>query len=254
MNSYFHYPIMSHDPKPESKPTFSMLTYNVWFGENYQQRIQRIVSEVKSKLPDIIGLQEVIQVANTATYLRKIGYKIIVSPSPRPYRELIAVNPKVFDVTTIKVVTFPGSVMGRELLIAGLKWKKNGIAIHVGVSHLESMFQYKQERLTQLSIVFRELRKFPNSFFLADTNLVMDAALKIPSGWTDTFHEAGTVKHKYTYSNKTNPHISSGRNTSKRYDRIFRHGEQFTIVKFELFGTNKPQSDHYGVLIECNMT
>lgn len=213
-------------------------------------------------MPDIIGLQEVIDCPWSARQLHDIGYEVIPSLSPRPYRELLAINPRVFTVASTEVIKFPRSLMGRELLIAKLHFKgpegTEGTSIHVGVSHLESTFQMKEERLRQLSTVFRALETKENSFFLADTNLNMDAALKLGSGWVDMFVDAGSpAAHKYTYASKNNPHITIGpgkRNISKRYDRIFRHGDQYGVKSFKLFGTADPQSDHYGVLVECTVT
>jgi endonuclease/exonuclease/phosphatase family metal-dependent hydrolase len=238
---------------PEFK--FSILTYNVWYGDDYKQRMKQIIGQIKDKLPDVVGLQEVIHPKETADMLREIGYKVVMSSTPRPYRELVAVNPKVFNVISDKVITFPTSQMGRELLVVELLTQStNEIQhrIHVGVSHLESMFQFQQERMKQLSIVFRELSKLENAYFLADTNLSIDAALKLPKQWTDAFIDAGSPpKHKYTYVSKTNPHIitRTAHNMSKRYDRIFSYTCKAQIASFTLFGIDRPQSDHYGVLV-----
>lgn len=235
---------------------FSLLTYNVWFGDDYMNRMKQIIGQIKEELPDVIGLQEVIYPKETADMLREIGYKVVMSSTVRPYRELVAVNPNVFNVVSDKVITFPTSQMGRELLVVELlTLPSNEIQqrIHVGVSHLESMFQFQQERMKQLSIVFRELSKLENAYFLADTNLSIDAALKLPKGWIDTFIDAGSPsKHKYTYVSKTNPHITCARNTSKRYDRIFSFTRKAHIVSYKLFGTDRPQSDHYGIMITVN--
>jgi endonuclease/exonuclease/phosphatase family metal-dependent hydrolase len=238
--------------------TFSILTYNIWFenavGLDYKQRVSRIVAEIKTIMPDIIGLQEVIYPLWTADLIRTLGYKIIISPSSRPYQELLAINPNVFTVDKINIIKFPGSVMGRELLIAGMHFK--GEEIHVGVSHLESLFQYEHERMKQLHTVFKELGKMKNAFFLADTNLHCDKALKIADGWTDTFLDFDSPhEHKYTYSSKTNPNIKiKNKNVSKRYDRIYKHGHQYSVTDFKLIGTIKPQSDHYGVLVHLTLT
>jgi endonuclease/exonuclease/phosphatase family metal-dependent hydrolase len=43
---------------PEFK--FSILTYNVWYGDDYKQRMKQIIGQIKDKLPDVVGLQEVI--------------------------------------------------------------------------------------------------------------------------------------------------------------------------------------------------
>ena len=66
--------------------------------------------------------------------------------------------------------------------------------------------------------------------------------------------EQDYMSHKYTYASKTNHHIqTNGRNTSKRYDRVYKHSSTYKVADFKLFGTQRPQSDHYGVLVKIEL-
>lgn len=235
----------------------TILSYNVWFGtseSDYMHRIVKIVSQIKDTGPDILCLQEVVCLPQTVELLQSIGYMVFLSPTVRPYRELIAINPHTCQGTVIPIVKFPGSSMGRELLIVKIQY--GDVCMHVGTAHLESMYQFKEEQLKQLGITFKEMSRLENAFICADTNLLIDNALRIPSGWTDTFIDANSpINHRYTYSSKTNNNIiKRGRHISTRYDRIFKYGNKFKVASFTLFGKENPQSDHYGVLVTIQLT
>jgi len=58
---------------------FSLLTYNVWFGDDYINRMKQIMGQIKEELPDVVGLQEVIYPKETADMLREIGYKVVMT-------------------------------------------------------------------------------------------------------------------------------------------------------------------------------
>jgi len=237
------------------KATVSMLTYNVWFEQNYLERFQMIVLEILQQKPDIICLQEIIHVPESLVMLQTIGYKCFVTNSNRPYRELIGIY-KDSGLVFHKQLSIPfsNSVMGRELLVVELHKtvQSKPISFHVGVSHLESMYQFKKNRLQQLGLVFKSLGQFKNGFFLADTNLHIDQSLKIPDQWNDCFNVMGTpLEHKYTWDGKTNPHIKS--KSRKRFDRIFYKSSTIKPTEFKLIGTKTPQSDHYGVLVTFSL-
>jgi endonuclease/exonuclease/phosphatase family metal-dependent hydrolase len=220
-----------------------------------------IVIEIDRIKPDIVCLQEVIHIPQSIFMLESMGYKCITSDTERPYTELIAIrNDSGLKIKKTCSVPFTNSVMGRELLIIKLKKrikltkqsekyeKTKHIVFHVAVSHLESMFQFKKQRLAQLNMVFKTLSKSENAFFLADTNLHVDQALKLPASWHDCYNELGNddKRIKYTWDGKTNPHINS--KTRKRFDRIFFKSNTLVPKTFELVGTENPQSDHYGVM------
>ena len=230
---------------------FTMLTYNVWFEKNYFERIQFIAIEIDMKKPDIICLQEIIHTAQTIKCLESIGYMVIISPSTRRYRELIGVRKDSgFIIKKVHSIPFINSVMQRELLIAEL-YHPEIDTLHIAVSHLESMYQFRKIRLEQLSIVFKLLSEYDNVFFLGDTNLHIDQSLKIPKSWIDCFNEMGCdPNNKYTYDGKTNKHING--KSRKRFDRVFYKSEQYNPIDFKLFGNINPMSDHYGVLVKFN--
>ena len=150
----------------------TLITYNVWFESNYDNRAKKIIQEISDSNPDVVCLQEVLDSRALYTYnlLKQQGYNVCISETERPYRELIAT--KNLKVLNTDVIPFPKSVMGRELLTVELQ-TSNGIIFHVGTAHLESIFQFKQERFNQLHTVFKTLEKkiAPGQmgFFLADT-------------------------------------------------------------------------------------
>ena len=236
--------------KIKERRQLKLVSYNILFDEidrnglSYLTRLQLILLEINHLKPDIICIQEVIKSRDTIKLFDQIGYRSLISKTDRMYRELIAYRPD-FKLESAKVFEFTNSIMERELLVAKFTHPEFGI-LHIGTSHLESMYPYKTERLSQLNYVFKTMNSLENAFFLADTNLHIDQALRIPKGWSDAFNAAGQpTSEKYTYDSSCNSQIQtrSKRATRKRFDRIFYNNDKQRVRNFKLI--RNEYSDHF---------
>lgn len=172
--------------------------------------------------------------------------------------------------TSLKVVPFEKSVMGRHYLIQPIKFFNAKIVLMT--SHLESCGEYSGERKRQFSEILDYIKRQNENFnviFGGDTNL-RDKEVKnlggIPIGIFDAWESCGSeLTTKYTWNMAENDNL--GREfrppPKLRFDRIFirpAKGEtairpnSFSLIGKERLGNcGRFPSDHWGIWLDLRV-
>eukprot|EP01125_Pyxidicula_operculata_P022223 TRINITY_DN896_c0_g2_i1.p1 TRINITY_DN896_c0_g2~~TRINITY_DN896_c0_g2_i1.p1 ORF type:complete len:289 (-),score=40.13 TRINITY_DN896_c0_g2_i1:734-1600(-) len=153
------------------KEYFTLVTYNVWFDEQFafEERCQEIFKILKETDADVICLQEVIP--RFATSLLEQDWVRPYSVSDKPpfptidsYGVLLLSKPKIHRLTIHPL----RSDMGRKCLIAEYNLSE-GKKMCVSTVHLESLAT-EQTRLHQLTTIHQLISGFDISVLMGDFN------------------------------------------------------------------------------------
>lgn len=163
----------------DEKPAISVLEWNIQglLGDFLQERTVAIVDIIRKHSPTVVMFQEVI--LETYLYMKsalKSNYSAF-SPAESGsscghYFTSIFVNKSIFKSCTAKVIPFPTSRQGRDILI--VEGRCHNLDVAVLTSHLESTKPGEQERKNQLAILYSQMMQFPSTrtvIFGGDTNL-----------------------------------------------------------------------------------
>ncbi|XP_075682678.1 tyrosyl-DNA phosphodiesterase 2 [Rhinoderma darwinii] len=252
----------------EDEGHITFLTWNVdgIDQSNLQERARGVCSYVALYSPDIIFLQEVIPPYYEYLKKRAVSYTIITGNEDGYFTAIMLKKTRVRLISK-EIVTFPSTVMMRNLLIANVNICGHNICLMT--SHLESTKEHSNERLKQLDIVLKKIQEVPPSttvLFAGDTNLRDKEVEKIgglPSNILDIWEFLGKPEHcRYTWDTKMNNNLKISYTSRLRFDRIFYRaavdGSQVVPQSLDLVGTEKLDcgrfpSDHWGLFCDFDV-
>ncbi|XP_065344528.1 tyrosyl-DNA phosphodiesterase 2-like [Cloeon dipterum] len=262
---------------------FSFISWNIdgLDKRNLGPRTANLTRILKEESPDVVFLQEVVPETIDELKSNLQDYKFLVQDYEKNMSEAYFVA-TLLKKNTVKVLEhidrpFNNTVMMRGLLsteieIAGIKmWLLN--------THLESTANYKQARVAQLQMAFKEMKdkcQTHHVLFAGDLNLrdaEVGLAGDIPSGAVDLWEACDKRDTcKYTWDSSRNSNIqlgsfsqgSSSRQPYKprlRFDRAYLgtckgNSNRPLAVHFGLVGIEKVPnrqcytSDHWGLQVQ----
>lgn len=268
---------------------FTVLTYNVWVHEAYQkERLLKIINIVRTKMPDILCLQELTTESFPFVEAR-------LSPFYHIFQAFITAGNSYGDCImyrkdTVKMVEdndnpyyydYDGAtkmhrrVIGCEFEL--VKFGPSAPRIHLLTTHLESAPTNDNYRSLQFDIIQRAIGSLKNVILAGDFNISTqkqreeEIERKIDrSRLKDCWVELGCpYKVKHTYNPKRNA-IMQGQDDSlmhgsqpQRFDRVLYYsaGQHFKPCLMSLVGRENvsqsvpiPPSNHYGVIVEFELT
>ncbi|CAF1119043.1 unnamed protein product [Rotaria sordida] len=268
----------SKDDKTKGQTHFKLLSWNI-DGLDEQEntieiRTRGVIDVIKREEPDAVFLQEVIPTAfdlirNLLPEYDSYAGNFILIGNTQGYFVVILTRRELFKVQNIDIITYPGTKMERNLLIAHTIYK-NSIEIDLMTSHHESGTEEiaSKERIEQLKLCFKYMLDSPSNrivLFGGDLNIrekELQKAGNIPLGIIDLWIETGKRKEcAYTWDMNRNTNVyypSNNYRPRARFDRLYyRPSKQNTIqfkpTYFELEGLEKLPSikrycsDHWAI-------
>ena len=249
--------------------SFKLLSWNIdgLDERDLEERTTAVYQTILLKQPDFVFLQEVVR-ASAAILEKKLKSKYhLFAPihPPQHYYVMILVKRDAdLRVGVFDSKTFPGSVMGRQLVQLPVSCR--GLDILLMTSHLESMKDHSGERKNQLRTAFgvmTETQREKVCIFGGDLN-VREAevkSVKVPKNTIDVWEACGADHNSmYTWDVSANDNLNwSYPNKPKtRYDRIYLAPSDGKLrpTKFELVGQDRLHecgrfpSDHWGLWAE----
>jgi len=265
----------------DSPPSFSVLSYNVWFREDValKARMKAIADIIEQEqFPDFLCLQEVTQ--NIVSELRSHGfwsqYHASEIPS-EPYFVLLMTRKDLMNEppgTAFRA--YPNSVMGRGLL--SVRLDLCGVPLTVANTHLESPVpgdRHTKERATQLTMATSHLSVVAadNAVVCGDMNwLEEDGAMQLhlPEGWLDAWMHLYPGEPGATYDTRGNDLNKGLPFPPGRLDRLLYKTRDFEAASMRTVGTRPIDgvmadmqasngrvyhkqvfpSDHYGIITQ----
>lgn len=263
---------------------FKILSWNIdgLDATSIEARTIGVVNKVKKEEPDVVLLQEVVEL--TEDILRdnlSDKYEFFSGKLYTEYYTMILVSKKTCTASSNQLIDFENSVMGRNLLKVKFTYKKL-VDVCVMTSHLESTADFSKQRIEQLRKCFKEIEsQNENSlvFFGGDLNLRdkdLEAIGGLPKGINDVWLATGKRKEcEYTWdmSRNTNLRWAAKYKPRCRFDRLFYrpkiskqqsqvvNDQECTLmpVYFELEGLEKLKScgkfcsDHWAIQAYCQI-
>jgi len=229
-----------------------LLTWNVSMDPtSIEERMEAICEEVAELAPDVVALQEVTEtslelVERGAWFAQAEG--VAISDPTSAYHTLLYARD---GFARRERVAFPGSRMGRDLVVGELL----AAPLVVATSHLESLPSSAPERQAQLASALERLAPHPDVCLLGDLNLIpgIDPEPELPEGWQDAWLALGHEEEQgFTYDAERNPTAKRHRS---RLDRVFCGLSSFELESIEMVGTVEIApglacSDHFGLVAE----
>lgn len=248
---------------------FRVLTYNIWFDQEDQDiRLIELLKTIKQLQNDnvypllVIAFQEVTHNVFSQLFIemKRMGYNLCTSllSIEKPYFDLLFVLDCV-PVQDQGHSVFENTQQGRTLSWVTLEFNEELITFQT--SHLESLPQQQNKRISQIDIIQNSHNHFPDSsacIFMGDTNFHDYNDSLIAKPWHDTWIEKGTDDNKYTYDKINNKYVKTRRSRNARFDRIYYYGKvepiDFNLVGKTLIDDQSDDyieiSDHYGIVAE----
>ena len=222
-------------PTAPAAGPLKVLSFNVWFEreETFGARMAAIAALAADAT--VVGLQEVTD--DSFPYLRReLGRRgfgtLFRQTSIAPYYCCLASKSTLVGVET---VPFPGSRMGRGLLVARAAWPGVGDVLF-GVAHLESFVgrevdaAVRAERRAQVARAAATLEAKAAAHGCAaavllgdfnwDDSKDGDAVAAAGAAWRDAWRDRGSPKaSEFTYDGRANGMLKHG--FKHRFDRVF---------------------------------
>jgi len=249
--------IIKDVPSPKE---LSVLCWNIdgLSDEGLHERLSGVISVIKNQIPHVVMLQEV--VAEHVDRLKQslgVTYEIVWGDRSSGYFNTILIHKKHGHSTSRRTVRFPGSIMGRHLVIAQCTIFKKEFTFLT--SHFESMKDHARERVAQLQYTCREMDRCEGCVvFGGDTNLRDSDCGILPNTYHDLWELAGRPKDlKYTWDMSINHNLKMRSKAALRFDRMFIRKESRNPIKVKsmrsvgktkLMSCDLYPSDHWGIL------
>jgi tyrosyl-DNA phosphodiesterase 2 len=262
----------SHFIKSKNKflITLSVLTWNIWFADTDSNiRLKNLIDRILLLQPDIICLQEVRTeiIRNLITNLQSPYqyYCIILQGNKNPKNDfygtsLVSKQNNInysnvifsrFPLANKKLIEFPSSRMGRNIIMSTFEINKNEFCILT--SHLESEFKdFNPTKILQFNQIINMINsmKINNVIFCGDTNIISNDEKYITSYPLIDAYNLSDKKVTYTYNYKTNDYIN--KKLQERLDRvIYKLNDEWKQIDYKVIDGNNI-SDHHGVLVTWN--
>ncbi|CAF4163412.1 unnamed protein product, partial [Adineta steineri] len=260
------------DNKTNAKTRFKVLSWNIDGLDEQEKtidiRTRGVIDVIKREEPDAVFLQEVIPIAFDLIRNLLPEYDSYAG-NTEGYFVVILTRRELFKVQNFEITPYPGTNMGRNLLIVHTMYK-NSIEIDLMTSHHESGTEEiaSKERMEQLKLCFKHMMDAPSHrivLFGGDLNIREKELQKVgnvPSGISDLWIATGKRKEcAYTWDMNRNTNIyypSTEYRPRARFDRLYYRPStqtaiQFQPVYFELEGLEKLASikrycsDHWAI-------
>ncbi len=253
-------PIQSQLPR-EPPRTLSLMTFNVWFGDYFQEaRARGLIRLVEMHQPDIVGLQEVTRgflgILCAHPFIRT-HYVLSDTASGSTFDSYGTIFLARTAFTEVRQISLP-SLMGRHLLL-GRMAEGNYL---VGTVHLESTRPMIHTRIEQLQQIFPLLDESPQGVMMGDINFdPRDLEERhLDSRFTDLWpllHGEAPGYTEDTDRNAMRLRVEQ-KETHVRYDRILFRDQtgRWRPEEVRLLGTEPLSdkgepifvSDHFGLL------
>ena len=234
--------------------TMKILTWNIGGIDGYEPdvRCHHICHMINNLNPDIVLFQEL-----TLDFCKIIKTKCqkynLVFPTTSSANYFVGTLLKKSYHYESFYLPFENSVMGRGLLSIKID------DILIFNSHLESLAQFKLDRMKQLEQICQLMTQFKTIIFGGDTNIRVNEYKTILKKFPE-IKDIFQNKKYYTWDAKTNKQVadmtSGGSYTCRmQFDKILYKGF-FQPKNIELIGTktipnkNFHPSDHFGVACE----
>ncbi|KPP71127.1 tyrosyl-DNA phosphodiesterase 2-like [Scleropages formosus] len=255
------------DSTAQEDRKLSLITWNVdgLDTDNLAERARGLCSYLVLYTPDVVFLQELIPPYVKYLKKRAVSY-IIIEGNEDGYFTGIMLKKSRVKLLKSEIVPFPTTQMLRNLLVAEVKFLDWDVCLMT--SHLESCKEQAQERMNQLSEVFKRMKEAPDNvtiLFGGDTNLRDPEVSKVgglPDGACDVWEHLGKQEHcRYTWDTKANSNKCVPYVSRCRFDRVYlrpaRQGprvvaEHMTLIGMEKLDCGRYTSDHWGIY--CTFT
>ena len=259
----------------ETKLTF--LTWNIdgLDDKNITERTMNVINTIRTKMFDVVFLQEVISETYCLIELHLSESYYITEDKSRLsddqwYFTVILIKKVKVVTKNMNSIPFTNSTMGRSLNIVEAKFNSGEKMIFIN-THLESMKQFSKERMDQLRLAFEVVTNGDENssvIFAGDLN-VRDSEVEkvgIPIGVEDVWEKFGEPKeYQFTWdlTINTNKKNLDKKKPRFRFDRVYfkRSAVNQMEPKYSYFcGTQKLQdwkcfpSDHFGIVCEFENT
>jgi exonuclease III len=244
---------------------FTVVTYNI-DGMEYlrEERLKGFLSMIEKKpQPDIVVIQE----GNRLTYekllreMNLLGYKrqLLDVMNTRVTGEIIFSKYPISDG-----VYFPFAKSLNNRGVSCAKVDINGTNIWVCTSQFDKQTSLYRIQTNNLTSTLRSLPKDDHIIFGGDTRILeYQTDLHQPTGWYDSWYEAGNILDKYTYDSETNfltkPPYKDRPDVIWFRPRIDDNilSNKLECIESKLYGKNDDGvsiSSHYGVWTKFKLT
>jgi tyrosyl-DNA phosphodiesterase 2 len=253
---------------PDAPASFSLATWNIWFGEYcFDERLRALLDELAGRSPDVICLQEV-----TTRALERIlgepwvrdGY-VTSDAAGETFDDYGVLMLSRLPIVAMSLHELP-SHMGRRLLIADLTVADR--AFVVATAHLDSKKTGSEQRAEQLASMLPLLRARGDEVLLVgDMNIAPTSPenAAFDADFIDLWPLLRPRDEGCTVDTDANPMLLNIKQASKRvrYDRALLRstGGALRPTTIELLGTQpiSPRSpdvlpsDHFGLLLTAEL-
>ncbi|XP_028404302.1 tyrosyl-DNA phosphodiesterase 2-like [Dendronephthya gigantea] len=263
---------MQDEASRSSNESFKLLSWNIdgLDDENLVERTQAVVAAILSKVPDVVLLQEVVEMSLGIFRTECAGYAVLAGRQSGYFNAILVRSSTVnVEESQLESFVFECSEKDRHFLAYPVKFKEAHITLVT--SHLESMNKKSEERKKQFKEILLYMRRRPsraNVVFGGDTNLrdkeVADVQ-GLPEEVFDVWEYCGSSQDaEFTWDMSENDNIDMNGGTPKlRFDRIFlrsaKNGEvklnpsSFTLIGKERLQCGRFPSDHWGIWLEFSV-
>ncbi|VDK64628.1 unnamed protein product [Onchocerca ochengi] len=246
--------------KPDEDFSLTVMSWNVdGLDENNLATRFTAVCYIISKIAaDVVFLQEM--TPDLVSQIRKNlsgEYSILVATPNLPYFTVVLLKPLI-EFISHKAIPYRRSGMGRSMQL--VETSLHGRKIMLLNTHLESMKEHSDIRITQIQECFEQLIEWDDGktviIFGGDLNARDSEISELPPGFEDAWIAAGSKpKFKFTWDTLLNDNKAAGK-ARCRFDRIiYKSAGVFSEVNFSLEGQNRIRtalcfpSDHWAVLV-----
>ncbi|VIO87474.1 Uncharacterized protein BM_BM6959 [Brugia malayi] len=214
-----------------------------------------IISKISA---DVVFLQEM--TPDLVPQVRKNlsgEYSILVATPNLPYFTVVLLKPFI-ELISHKAIPYRRSGMGRSMQL--VETSLRGRKVMLLNTHLESMKEHSDIRLTQIQECFKQLVEWDDGktviVFGGDLNARDSEICELPPGFEDAWIAAGSrPKFRFTWDTLLNNNKVTGK-ARCRFDRIiYKSAGIFSGVDFSLEGQNRIRtslcfpSDHWAILV-----
>ncbi|UJR31786.1 hypothetical protein I4U23_019264 [Adineta vaga] len=276
LNAYFNEQYTKFEVQSSNeKRDFKLLSWNIDGLDIYglELRTQGIIDVIKKEKPDAVFLQEVIPDSLHKFQTCLPEYNVFAGNFVN-YFVVILTSHETLKVHNFELIPYPGTRMGRNLLIVHTTYK-NSIDIDLMTTHHESGTEElsSSERMEQLKLCFKRMVDTPTDrvvLFGGDLNMRQKELYQvgnIPSGIHDLWLSNGKPPNcEYTWDMhlNTNKSFPSASRPRARFDRLYfrpsnNSNIKFQPVNFELKGLDMIPSiqrfcsDHWAIQVSFSV-
>lgn len=270
LHPWFYHPgieewVSGNLPRPSVKRAFlRCATWNVWFGGyHFAERAEALLRILRRTDADLIALQEVtpgfLGILTGESWVQRV-YELSDATGATLGRYGVLLLSRL-PIREVRLMELP-SEMGRALVIADVETHRG--MLRIGTVHLESLKPNAAIRARQLSLIFPELKKAPQSLLMGDFNFcsTWEENDQLDPSFSDVWQQLRPAEPGYTEDTDINlmTYNDKGKEKRVRFDRILLHSAEkgWQPSNVRLLGTepitpDQPEvfpSDHFGLVAD----